>query len=248
MYEPSSYSSTPERKRRHGVSSVPFLIILLLIALGAFGWSYYRYSQTSKQLEALIDPNVKTELDKAQTQALLEKIGRLIVIPKNEEPVVATINDIEALANEQNFYRDAENGQKLVIFYGVQKAIIYDEATNKLINVGPVFLKDEQGNDQPAPRVDGKLNIEIRNGSNDSHKGVATRDKLTTDSVYNLIRLSKSAKADYGDPIIVNLIGDQKSDLIKKLEEVMGVTAVREIPEGETPTDAEVLIIVGNNK
>ena len=248
MYEPSSYSSTPERKHRRSVSSVPFLIVLLLIALGAFGWSYYRYSQTSRQLEALIDPNVKTELDKAQTQALLEKIGRLIVIPKDEEPVVATISDIEALANEQNFYRDAENGQKLVIFYGVQKAIIYDEATNKLINVGPVFLKDEQGNDQPAPRVEGKLNIEIRNGSNDLHKGVATRDRLTTDSVYNLVRLSKAAKTDYGDPIIVSLIGDQKPDLIKKLEEAMGVAVVRQIPEGEVPTDAEVLIIVGNNK
>lgn len=247
MESENGYQMSPRKSRGNSRGGVTVLIILLLIAIAGFAWSYYQYSKAQQELTALTDPNVKNELDAAQSKALLARVGKLIELPEGEDPVIAAISDVESLAHEQNFYKDAKNGQKLIVYYGAQKAIIYDEQENILVNVGPVFLKDANGVDQPAPRVEGKLTLEIRNGSKDANKGVTVRDNLLSDSIFNLIRMSKAINRDYGDPIVVNLIGDGKPELIKKLEEAMGVTAVRELPAGEAPTNAEVMVIVGNN-
>jgi len=65
---------------------------------------------------------------------LLAKVAELIILP-NERPFIATIVDYKPLMNNP-FFKDAKEGDKLLLFEGVGKAILYDPKLNKLLNTG----------------------------------------------------------------------------------------------------------------
>lgn len=65
-----------------------------------------------------------------------------------EDPTIATITDAENLIQQQPFYAGAQNGDKLLIFPNAKKAIIYSEARDKLINVGPIYFNANKAADE----------------------------------------------------------------------------------------------------
>jgi len=75
---------------------------------------------------------------------LIKKLAKHILLPKDEKPVIATINDAASLAKDQIFYKDAENGDVVFVFQKAAKAIIYSPDRDIIINVGPIFLQDKQ--------------------------------------------------------------------------------------------------------
>ena len=66
-------------------------------------------------------------------QALLDKISRLILLPQNERPSIATINNVAQLQKNWPFYEDV-----LLIYFQAKKAYIYDPEKNMIINMGSV--------------------------------------------------------------------------------------------------------------
>lgn len=77
-----------------------------------------------------------------ETKELIDKISRHIVLP-DEKPVVATIEDKDILVKEQQFYKDAANGDYLIIFPQAAKAIIYSKEKDVLVNVGPLIVEPQ---------------------------------------------------------------------------------------------------------
>ncbi len=80
-------------------------------------------------------------LSEEEIQDIVTKISKHIRVP-DEEPLVALITDIDALVAEQPFYAGAENGDILIIYPSVSKAILYSEKKDVLINVGPIILDE----------------------------------------------------------------------------------------------------------
>lgn len=70
---------------------------------------------------------------------MTEKVGKLIALPADETPTIATVEDKTKLA-DQAFFSAAENGDKLLIYTKAQKAIVYRPSTNQIINVGPISI------------------------------------------------------------------------------------------------------------
>jgi len=120
------------------------LIILLVVAVVGFAWSFNNYRQYKKQVARLSTPEGQQQLVKKEMDALLVKVGAHIILPTDEQPTVATIVDPEALAKDQPFYKDSHAGDRVLIYVKAQKAIIYDEKNDILINVGPVFIDKNQ--------------------------------------------------------------------------------------------------------
>ena len=77
---------------------------------------------------------------------VLEKVAQLIIVPA-EEPVVYQINNVDELIVQQAFFSEAQNGDILLIFPKQGRAIIYSEARNILVNVGPLSYSDTTGTD-----------------------------------------------------------------------------------------------------
>ena len=127
-------------------------IALLIIVIMGVIWLLTDYIQTKKQVAFLSNPEAqkqaRIEADQKELQEIVSLVSKLIILP-NEEPNLATIQDAEKLAAQQLFFKDAENGDKILIYK--DKAIIFRPAKNILVNVGPVYAQDSQKASKQAP-------------------------------------------------------------------------------------------------
>src|SRR5579885_915053 len=93
--------------RRHGV--VVLVIVLLataLLGINSYYWYYHSHPQTSA---------TKTAAAHESTQALVASVAKLMVVPADEQPTLATVTDVSRL-REQPFFQKAQNGDKVLIY------------------------------------------------------------------------------------------------------------------------------------
>ena len=112
-------------------------IALVFVVVGLAGTAIYFQQQYSGLRD---NPN---KIIQAETEALLADIGKLMVLPEGEEPVVATVNDPEQLA-DQNFFNNAKIGDKVIIYAQNGKAILYDPVAKKIIDISPINISNDQ--------------------------------------------------------------------------------------------------------
>lgn len=106
------------------------LAVLLVIATGSAAYFY-------QQLAGL-----KTNPQKiAQEEAadLVNRLGKLIVLPEGEQPTIATVNDLGPLKS-QPFFTKAKLGDKVFIFTQAKKAILYDSVNNRIVEIAPLNI------------------------------------------------------------------------------------------------------------
>jgi len=65
------------------------------------------------------------------------KLSRLMVLPTDETPTLATVSDPEKLKG-QAFFANAKAGFKVLVYAKAQKAILFDPYTNKIVEVAPI--------------------------------------------------------------------------------------------------------------
>lgn len=133
----SPVSEQPESKRMSFNKILPWALFVIVL-LGAITFSVFQYNKSKnldKQLSALKSDPQKIAQD--QTKDLIDKIGKLIVLPQGEQPTIATVTDLAPL-KDQAFFATAEVGDKVLIFSTAKKAILYSEKLNKIKEVAPV--------------------------------------------------------------------------------------------------------------
>jgi hypothetical protein len=69
-------------------------------------------------------------------------VSQLYAVPGDEQPTVAQVQDKEKL-KDQSFFSKAENGDYILIYTNNKLALLYREKEDKLINVGPVSISDQ---------------------------------------------------------------------------------------------------------
>lgn len=89
-----------------------------------------------RQKVALAKDPVKNQA--AEAKKMTRQLRRLVVLPDNQEPKIATIINAEA-ARKQNrqFYAHASDGD-VVVVYG-ETAYIYNPKLKRVVNMGPVY-------------------------------------------------------------------------------------------------------------
>ncbi len=130
----NSLKSNSSRSRKSGKPWVIGILVLLSLATtGTAGFFYYKFREIQ-------DNPQQVTID--ETKAIVEKVGKLITLPTKEQPTLATVLDKKEL-KDQAFFNDAKDGDKILIYTEAKKAIIYREATDKIINVGPILLQSD---------------------------------------------------------------------------------------------------------
>ena len=115
------------------------LTLLLVVALIAvIVMLDMRRRQAEEQLTKLSvrTDQVNSEQNKETAKRIVQRVGKLIVLPKDIEPTVATIVNIEALRSRNAFYNTAENGDYLLVT--PTRAILYNDKRNIILDVAPV--------------------------------------------------------------------------------------------------------------
>ena len=111
----------------------------ILIALAGLGTAGYFYMQNQ---ELRNNPQVSQEAQKNRAAEIKAKVAKLISVPADETPTLASVTDKEKL-KDQPFFKDAQDGDQILIFPQAKKAIIYRESENRLINVGPIAITSD---------------------------------------------------------------------------------------------------------
>lgn len=119
---------------------ITIVIVLVIIAPAYF--FYLQYEKTQKQLES------PTDAAREEVAMVVQQVGKLMLLPSDEEPTLATVSDKSKLAN-QAFFERAQNGDKVLIFTKSKKAYLYRPSINKIIDVGPVNIGGQAPPAQP---------------------------------------------------------------------------------------------------
>ncbi len=109
------------------------LLLVSLVVLIFAGGVLYVQNEKKKISE---NPQLAANQD---IEKVVAKVSKLIELPENETPTLATVSDKEKL-KDQPFFKNAQNGDKVLIYQDAKKAILYRPSTNKIIEVAPINL------------------------------------------------------------------------------------------------------------
>jgi len=215
---------------RFGSLLFVILAILLIVMTVISTWLFVNYRDAMDQIQNDVSVEETNGLTDKQAKEIITKVGEHIVLSAEEVPVVARLEDADSLKQEQAFFKNAQNGDFLLIYS--DRGIIYSPDKDILINVGPT----------QSPQIQGS-SVEVRNGSLTSGAAQELGNQINQQAAYTVIGVGNAANFNYEKTVLVNLGEGDVSDL----EESLGVTAVSEMPEGEVMPQAEVVVIIGNN-
>jgi len=213
-----------------------FLVILIsLLILASIGSSFFFYNKYQKSQGSQEQPITDIE-------RVVKAVSALMVLPTGETPTLATISDKTKLQN-QPFFKDAENGDRILVYAEAKRAILYRPSINKIIDIAPVVPFEEEKEELPPAK------IALYNGSSVSGLTSKIENRLLADEkLGSLVEVvtKESAMGQYQQTLIVDLKGDQEkitSFLVDFLGGIVGSFPAEEI----LPQDAEIAIFLSSN-
>lgn len=133
-------SDSVEKKPEKAMLTRIAIAVLVLLAIVGFGAAGYLFWQ-NQELQNNPETTQKAQANRAKE--VRDKVAKLISLPTDETPTLATVTDKEKL-KDQPFFKDAVNGDQILIFPQAKKAIIFRESENRLINVGPIAITSDK--------------------------------------------------------------------------------------------------------
>jgi hypothetical protein len=118
------------------IAENPKVSMVVLIILFSVGGTLY-FTRNNPQILGL----QRQEIDQTEreNEKLIKEVGEIIELPDNETPTIATVSDVNAV-KDQNFFKNAQNGDKVLIYSAVKKAYLYRPLEKKIIEVGVVNI------------------------------------------------------------------------------------------------------------
>lgn len=107
------------------------VIVLFVVLLQNRNSLQNRLDELSKQSSSEQDQSAN-ELAKLQAE-----LGNFMELPSNETPTLATVSDVEKV-KDQTFFKNAQNGDKVLLYSTSGKAILYRPNTKKVIEVAQI--------------------------------------------------------------------------------------------------------------
>ncbi|MBI2018948.1 LytR C-terminal domain-containing protein [Candidatus Daviesbacteria bacterium] len=195
----------------------------------------------------LLYQNQKSQvLDDSQTisyqdvKKLVEEVSKLIDLPEDETPAVTTITDV-AKMQDRPFFQRAKNGDKVLIYTNVAKAILYDPITKKVIDVASLNIGTS------SAKVQVLLKVALRNGTKTSGLTTKIEDRLRKENLQFEVSSKENAERGDYDKTLVVVLNESSKKLAESIANLLNVT-VGELPEREIkPKDADIVIILGKD-
>lgn len=131
-----------------GFSLTIFISAMILLAI-AINRSLVRQAEMT-QLIGLAEAQGGDMTVAQQLYDTIQKVEKLTKLPTDETPVFATIGDITKL-KEQPAFKDAINGDMILLYQKSQWVYIYRPTINKIVSQGPFALPSPETQSQQQP-------------------------------------------------------------------------------------------------
>ena len=216
------------------------IVILALVP------SVYFYTQYKKAQSKVANPS-QFATDEAKN--LVTMVSKLMTLPAEETPTVATVNDKDKLKN-QPFFAKSENGDKVLIYTTSKKAILYRPSINKIIDVAPVNIgstASASATQQPSQPTSNGMKYTILNGTSlvGLTKKYETELKAKIKDA-DVINKDNAVVKTYEKTLLVDIKGTNTA-LAKTVAQTLGIE-FSSLPAGEATPSGDFLIILGMDK
>lgn len=205
--------------------------VAVVILLAYFGWQYARAQELLKNPAAAAIE---------ETNNLVREVGRLVMIPKDETPTVATVSDKSKLAGQPFFLR-AEEGDKVLIFAKEGRAILYRPNARRVVEMTSVTA--------PSPTPEAQLleaNLSIYNGTETQGLAGVAEKKIGENLKGFKVVEKRNSQGAYPKTVLV-VLNSQAKMLADQLASLIKAEIVNQIPAGEEKPASDLLLILGNN-
>ncbi len=132
MPQPNTDKSDSDKaKKSKGTSwrkRLPWIIVIILAVASVF--LFFQYQQAKTKLNT-------TETGTSQSADLIKRVSKLVIVPANETPTIATVVHADKLRS-QSFFASAQDGDKVLVFSKEKQAILYRPSTNQIVTIAPV--------------------------------------------------------------------------------------------------------------
>lgn len=149
MEQLNNQTTTDSSLKKHLLKT--FLVTLgavLLVTLGA-GGIYAIIKQKPEWLG--LNQQKSPEQIQSEVEKLVSEVDKILELPTDETPTVATVTDIEKV-KDQAFFRLAQQGDKVLVYTRSKKAILYRPSQKKIMEVGTINMEQQNNqNVQPEP-------------------------------------------------------------------------------------------------
>jgi hypothetical protein len=216
------------------------VFVLIGIAAGFGGYVLFQHEYAKKNPDATA---------KAEVTSIVGKIGRHMELPNDEQATLATVVDKSKLAN-QDFFKKAVNGDKILIYTKARKAILYRPSTDRVIEFAPLLIGDGatpngQAQSKPSPSSKTKpVSVAIYNGTATSGYASEVGKKMSELGDISIKSKVNAAKSDYTESLVFDVSGSH-DQLAKDIASDIGGKVVSSLPEGETQPSADILVVAG---
>ena len=135
-------------KKSGGFGAVLLAVLLAVVIAGA-GGTYYFYSQYQEAKRQLKEAS---STGQNQVQELVSEVGKLMELPTDETPTLATIKNTENFA-EHPFLSKGQADDKLLIYPQSKMVIMYRPSSKKIVAVGTVTMQQTEpgASEEPTP-------------------------------------------------------------------------------------------------
>lgn len=117
-------SDRAKRSASRKILAVAVIILLIAVLVSAF----FVFSRKKQQANLNDVTYIKSS------------IGKLYLLPSNEQPALATVTNSSKLTS--SFAGKVKNGDKILIYQNNKQAIVYRPSIDKIIDVEPVVIDD----------------------------------------------------------------------------------------------------------
>ena len=120
--------------RRVAGEQTPILMVavaILVLAVGLLLYNQHQHANNAKRLSG-----------QSQINDTVNKVSKLILLPPGEQPTLAIVNDASKY-NGTPFFKNAANGDRLLVYAQAHEAILYRPSINKIIAVAPLSVNSQ---------------------------------------------------------------------------------------------------------
>lgn len=202
------------------------LTVLFVLVLGGGGFGAYAifHHKSSSGLQ--------------QVNQVTAEVGKLIILPNNETPTLATVTDKSKLQSN-SILAKADNGDKLLIYLKNQEVILYRPSAHKIVAVGPVITGSSS-----SPYV--TSSFEILNGSgNDANTQKMVGSVLSSFPNAQIVD-KEDAPRTFPNTIII-ASSSSGGPLAETIADALHIKT-GQLPLGINPVSADFLIIIGTDQ
>ena len=234
-----------------------WLIVIIVILIVAAIPAYYYYNQYKSVQTLLQNPGASAD---ATVQDLVNKVGKLMELPTNEIPKIATVSDITKLKG-QAFFANAQNGDKVLIYAQNKLAILYRESINKIIEVAPVNLgavvptpvAAPSGvvvvSPTPAPTATPTpttFTVAVYNSTITVGLASKAENTITQEMVNATVVGTGDTKGSYAKTQVIDISGNNPA-AAAQIAKLLGGSVVTSVPTGETAPSTDIFVILGTD-